>query len=44
MRKYITWLLIALLSLPCVAFAESAATAASTAVNGAEAVRTATDL
>ena len=44
MRKFITWLLIALLSLPCVAFAESAATAASTAVNGAEAVRTATDL
>ena len=45
MRKVITWLLIALLALQCVAFAESAtATVASTAINSVEAVRTATDI
>lgn len=44
MRKVVTWLLIALLALQCVAFAESAASVASTAVNSAEAVRTATDI
>ena len=45
MRKAIAWLMIVLMALQCVAFAESsAATVASTAVNGAEAVRTATDI
>ena len=40
MRKFITWLLIALLALPCVAFAESAATAATGRTESASAEKT----
>ena len=42
MRKAIAWLLIALMALQCAAFAEgTAAPTVVTAVNGADAVRTA---
>lgn len=44
MRKVITWLLIALMALQCVAFAETSANTAATAVNGGDMVRTATDI
>ena len=45
MRKAIAWLLIALMALQCAAFAEgTAASTAVTAVNGADAVRTASDI
>lgn len=43
MRKIVTWLLVALFALQCVAFAETAPVAV-TAVNGGDAVRTASDL
>lgn len=45
MRKVITWLLVALMALQCVAFAEApATTAAVTAVNGGDMVRTNADI
>lgn len=44
MRKVITWLLIALMALQCVAFAENSANTAATAVNGGDMVRTTTDI
>ncbi|MBP3652756.1 MAG: SH3 domain-containing protein [Clostridia bacterium] len=44
MRKLITWLLIALMALQCVAFAETSANTVATAVNGGDMVRTATDI
>ena len=45
MRRFLIWLLIALMALQCAAFAEtSESNVISTAVNGADAVRTTTDL
>lgn len=46
MRKALIWVMIALMALQCFAFAESIvpATAASTAINSADAVRTAADV
>jgi len=44
MRKFITWVLIALMALQCVAFAENSAATAVSAVNGGDMVRTTTDI